>query len=238
MSALLAALLAASGVTLNYQTPDGAASMQLDPEHLRREEGARVTIFDGQRMIEADAEAQAYQVADPAAMKASTAKVRSQMDAMLSSLPPDQRAAAQKSMRVRTARGRAVTFQRAEGGDSAAGVACDWYRVIVDGAPSGEESCFAPWERLGVAKSDFPVFEKIAAFAKSMAEMAGGGAGFAGRFERAPGAALVEARVKDGQRTERRRLVSIERGPIAADRFAPPAGYREVPMGQLRGRPR
>jgi hypothetical protein len=133
-----------------------------------------------------------------------------------------------------------VTFERAGGSDSAAGIRCDWYRLAVGGKPTGEESCYAPWDSVGVKKAEFKVFEKLEAFARSMADAAGmpsAGEGFRDRFDRAPGAPIIEARVVDGKRQVERKLVSIERGAIPADRFAPPAGFSESQMGRLRGPP-
>lgn len=248
-----AALLAASppaalsaGLTLTFDTPDGPKKVEIEAERIRTEEEGGVDIFDGKRMVQLNVQDRTYQVVDAGSTKAMVAAAKAELDGYLKALPPEQRAQAEQAMaQQRTgAKLPAITYQRVGGTGAAAGTRCDWHRTLLDGqaGPSAEEACYAPWGSLGLQKSDFKVLDRLAAFARSMAEAAGlppqGQAAYRQGFDRMPGFPVIEARVEDGRRVVTSTLTAVKRGAVPGDRFSPPAGYRQVPMDQFRSAPR
>jgi hypothetical protein len=245
-AALLAAASAApalaAGLTLTFDTPEGQKKVEFEAERMRSEEDGGVDIFDGKRMVQLNVQDRTYQVVDAESTKAMVAAARAQLDGYLKALPPEQRAQAEQAMAQQRAGAKlpAITYQRVGGTGSAAGARCDWHRTLLDGqaGPSAEEACYAPWGSLGLQKSDFKVLDRLAAFARSMAEAAGvppqGQAAYRQGFDRMPGFPVIEAKVEGGRRVVTSTLAAVKRGAIPGDRFSPPAGYRQVPMDQFR----
>jgi len=236
----------AAGLTLTFDTPEGQKKVEFEAERMRSEEEGGVDIFDGKRMLQLNVQDRSYRVVDAESTKATVAGAKAQIDGYLNALPPEQRAQAEKAMAQQRdgAKLPAVTYQRAGGSGTAAGVRCDWYRTLLDGqaGPSAEEACYAAWGSLGLQKSDFKVLDKLAAFARSMAEAAGvppqGQAAYREGFDRMPGFPVIEAKVEDGRRVVTSTLTEVKRGAIPADRFGPPAGFRQVPTDQFRSAPK
>ena len=221
------------GVVIRFQETGGAATFTSQGNRLRIEtSGAarRVTLFDGdaKELVELDPAARTYRVSTQADARAMSV----QLDAMLSNLPPQQRALVEAELRKQRAAPTPPTYEATGKSDSVAGFRCDGYRVLRDGKVR-EEGCFIPWAASPVTREDL---KGLLAFARFMDEFAAnmsggraGGNGLGDQFTRAPGfPALIQDVAGDGQRTDRERLVSVERASVAAEAFVVPSGYARV----------
>jgi hypothetical protein len=256
--ALAAAFPARAGVVLQFADADKKiTTVEMEGKKLRShsqdgQQHGGSAIFDGDkqvfyslddekktyhRMDEASGAAMATQMHD--AMEKAKARMtpeqRAQMEALVANRQPHASNAAQKQHTWK--------FERESGGQKVAGYSCDNYRVLRDGKPHSEV-CFVPWSAGGFSKSDFAALQEMGRFfEKTFASMSGRHANGAPQVrsgewvtqfvENAPGFPAVMDRIDaDGKRTQETRLVKIDRMSLAANRFSPPADYREASRGQ------
>jgi len=254
--ALAVALPARAGVVLEYEDADHKPTrVELEGKKLRSSsEGdapGRSTIFDGEKRVfyALDDREKSYRRLDEASASALGHGLQDAMEKAKARMTPEQRAQFEAAMAKAqrspsagaTPKEHGFSFERVPGRQKVAGFDCDNYRVLRDGATENE-ACFVPWEAGVLKKADFVALTEMGHFfEKTLAAMSAGGGpgGAAGRddwitrfVETAPGFPVVMVRLdKEGKRTHEMRLVKLERTSLAADRFVPPADYREKPAG-------
>ncbi len=255
--ALAAALPTRAGVILEYQ--DGTnkrTTVELEGKRLRSfsqgEGGDRTTIFDGDRHVfyVLNDKEKSFQRMDEASAVDVGKRLSEAMEKAKARMTPEQRArmeaflAKQQKPIAEKAplKEHDWKFERATGGETVAGYACDNYRVLRDGALESE-GCFVPWSAGVLTKDNLQAFAEMGRFFEknfaTMRESAGqGGRASPSRtwltefVETAPGFPAVMDNVdKDGKRTHEMRLVKLERASLSSGRFLPPADYRERPFG-------
>ena len=241
---LLAAPLAArAGLVITMEEPSGPSTFEVEGKKMRIEggsEGKHTMIFDGaaQKLYQLDPGQKTYSETTQADAKA----VASQLKDMLAKLPPEQRAKAEETLKLRTDKvtGDPTRYEATGKHDKVAGFACDRYRVVRQGKTE-EEGCFIPWSAGVVSKDDLAPLIEFGRFMDEFMASAYGGArggrphGIADELQRAPGFPAAVERVAGGKTEARHRLTSLKRTSVPADQFAVPAGWSKVPNPMLGG---
>jgi hypothetical protein len=156
------------------------------------------------------------------------------MQEQFKNMSPQQRAMMEKMMgdHMKQAMGAEAAppvYKRGEGSAEIGGRSCDWYEGYRD-EKLVSKVCAADWTSLDLQASDFAVFQKMAELltklAPSMADMARVGGENWQEREMFPGVPVEQAFYRDGKPYMRSTMESLERGPIDAQVFEPPADYR------------
>jgi hypothetical protein len=249
LALLLAAPAAQAGVTILTSSPHGDTTIYLQGDQARIETPARgqrggVVIIDAasKKLITVNDGEHSYMElneADRQRLKQQVSAMREQLKERLQSLPPDQRKKAEQSLgslgdQPADEKPPASTFEPMGGKKVINGIPCQTYRRYESGKLR-EELCVAPWSAATVQKRDF---DAIQTFAKSFMDDLGGARRtphLIGAMDLYPGLPISRVPIDDkGQRGEEEQVKSIKRGTIAADRFAPPAGYKKKEMPFVR----
>ncbi len=227
VAALCAAFAAASaraGVTITTQGKDGTRIvMILEGNKIRSEdprEGGVISIFDGdaRKMVQAMVSQRSYMEMTEADMKA----MKAQMDAAMAQMPPEQRA----QMDAMGAKGGAKAarpapkYARMGKSETVAGHRCEWYRERAEGKVVSE-GCYVPWGKGALTREDLAPLKKMSEFFEAF--MPGEGS-VQEDLGAAPGFPAIHVDMQGSERGAER-LVSIERGSVAAEKFRPPPGY-------------
>jgi len=256
LAGLLAAwsLPARPGVVLLVEDGEGKrTTVEIDGRKMRAdagEQGEHTTIFDGDKKVffTIDEAKKTYRRMDERSAAEMGERMKAQMDQAKAKMTPEQRAQLEAMMAGRgqgqaakaPRREHAWTFERTSGGSRVAGHACQNYRVLKDAKPESE-GCFIPWGS-GLEKKELQVLGEMGAFMERMVgamtehmgrsgRRGGDGAWLMQWIDKAPGFPAVLDDLDDhGKRTRETKLVKIERTSVAASRFDPPSGYREVRM--------
>jgi hypothetical protein len=245
----LAAARAEAGVTMVMQRgADAPSTLYIDGDKMRMETakgGERTVVIDatGKRMMMINDEAKTYVEITEADMKrfASMATARcAEMKERVKSMPPEQRQRVEGMMgamcAAKDAKAPELKFEKTGQKKSVNGFSCEMYRVLENGTAK-EEDCLAPWSAGLLQRSDFAGLRKFAEdVAKESGAMApGGGRQMFQQFDKYPGFPVSRHPLEAGQLglNEDEQLKSLKRGPIPADKFVVPAGYKktEMPMG-------
>jgi hypothetical protein len=206
-----------------------------------RGEGESWSIFDANSgtitVVEPDKKS--YMVIDPEEL---CKELSSMMEAMMSQVPPDQRAAMEQMLQGQSKAKKtapAVTVKRLGDGDSIAGFETVRYNLMVDSAP---------YKDIWLAK-DGPSMEEVQELLKSVVKMfkkmegctkAGGGLvganpelskEYMGLMEK--GWTMKEVNLQNGSVVSE--VQSLKRKDIPASEFAIPAGYRLVDIMEMMG---
>jgi hypothetical protein len=239
MLVLLATPAARAGVTLIVQKKGDAGgkpnAVYLDADRMRLEDGQKILIFDAakQTLVGVNPADRTYEV-----MTADDAKqAAAQMRKLMESMPPEQRKQMEK---LAPGAGKPHKTEQIKlvpigGKKTVAGYTCDQYRVIVDGKPS-EEGCYIPWSEKVVTRADMAVFDRFGEFFSGAFGAAARG-GVSERIARYPGLPAVRTPIEpDGSMGPEEQLVSVKRGPLPAELFAPPVGYTRKASPGFRAR--
>jgi hypothetical protein len=249
----LAALPASADVTFRTQTTDSlrpAALMRgtvwLDDTSLRMEFARRdapgrtsVVIFRSDRSLywTLDPITRTYVEIDRAELERLGKRVRqarSEMQARLETLPPEQRekvAAMLEDMRaMETSTVSQEKLVPTDARETIDGHAARRYDLVLQTEVVGAV-WVAEWAALELEAKDVAVFEKLAHFQNELIQTLGASAGavFGSQpldiFERVNGFPLRIRRIQDGRTRSETRLHDVRRLPAAADRFSIPEGY-------------
>jgi len=256
---------AVAGAVLTTETKEyhvdppavGTTSMLADGGLLRveidsvssSEDGLIIYRSDRNEMLVADSERLEYYVIDEQTMNQMAAQISDamkQMDEMMKTLPPDQRAMAEQMMKqqmpaLQSATKAPSTLQKTGKSDTINGYDCEYYEVLNDGRKS-REMCVAKWSDIEGGEEAVDAMIGMGKFFESMhdAFSEAAGTGFMGRQQevfahmRQLGGYPVYARdyddsgVLEGEST----LKSSHSEAIDAAMFEPPAGYRRQEMMQ------
>lgn len=239
-----------SGVSATIAEKQRTNTFFTEGNRLRIEEGKRILIFDGdsKRLITIDPAKHTYGVSTEADMKALGAKYRGQMEAAeaemrkaMEKMPPEQRKQMQEMLsRSGNQTGQAMEppkvqtrYEPTGAKRTVAGHSCQMYRVVENESP--EEQCLLPWSAGVIKKDELEVFNSLARFMSEVYVGMGREVpkevreGVLGDLARAPGAPLL--RLRDGEVVSE--VKKLERGPVAGDKFAVPAGYTKTGQADL-----
>jgi hypothetical protein len=245
------AIPARAGVVVQMDENGTPERLSTEGKRFRADRGGdrpSVTIFDGERHVlyELDPQARTYRRLDQASARAMGAQLSAALEAAKQRMTPEQRAQLEKleaEGKLQPGAGASPPAPRYEPmgkGDTVAGHACQWYRVVRDGRTS-EQACYIPWSAGVLQRSDLAALEEMGKFSDEMlAGMAagagqppsrGGGARLAHDLEKGPGfPGIVQHLSEDGKVLSTDRLVSVKRTAVPADQFAVPAGFTERPL--------
>lgn len=262
--ALLAACAAAvavparAGVTVKTSGVSGSGStvtiegdkvrIEGQPRH-GEDERQDVIIFDAatKTMTHLDPAKKTYSVTTEADMRKAGEQMRAQLDKAKAGMTPEQRKKLEALMSKEQAAAdaakqeRDVAYQPTGERKTVAGYPCQVYRKVTDGKER-EEACLVPWSAGVLKKEDLKPFIAFDSFTRAFMEGAGRPVPrrtgmVAKELERLPGFPAETIVIEpDGKRLETEKLVSMQRGPVSADRFQPPAGYTQVAAPILGGR--
>jgi hypothetical protein len=245
----LAAARAEAGVTMVMQRgADAQSTLYIDGDKLRMETPGgpqRTVVIDAasKRISMINDEAKTYMEFTEADMKRVGAMATArcaEMREKTKSMPDEQRKRVEGMMgalcAAKDAKAPELKFEKLGQKKSVNGFSCEMYRVVENGKGK-EEDCLAPWSANLLQRSDFAGLRKFAEeMAKDSGAMAPGGASQTfEQFDKYPGFPVSRHPLEAGPMGmgPDEQLKSIKRGPIAADKFAVPAGYKktEIPMG-------
>jgi Domain of unknown function (DUF4412) len=251
MAVLAMSAASQAGITIKSVDGQGETSTILVDGNRLRIEGKQVLIFDGDKkeLITVDPEKRAYSIGTESDMKKMGADVKNQMEGaqvemrkQMATMPPEQRKQMEEAMKQMGQSGggksgrppkngapEKVTYEPLGEKKQVAGQSCDLYRVVRGGHGGTEQTCFIPWSSGTVKKDELKAFDGFAKFMAVLTESMGGSSDEAkGQWSRelrdAPG---LPALILGAPGKTKMKLTSIERGPIDADKFSPPAGYRK-----------
>jgi Domain of unknown function (DUF4412) len=182
-----------------------------------------------------------YFVITPADMDAAAAQMkemRAKMEASMKNMPPALREKMQGAMGGGGAE--AVSVERASGGRTIAGYACENWTVTI-GTSVRQETCLTRDLQVPVA-----VFDGLKAMSERMRGVAGPGmaGGMATAWDKFremkgfPLATTATMKIMGHTETTKTEVTEIRKGPVADSVFQVPAGYKKVesPMAKM-GRP-
>jgi len=156
--------------------------------------------------------------------------VAEQMEQMLASVPPEQRAMMEQSMKGMMPGGGAmpeppkVTMNKTGKKDKVAGFSCAEVEIAFDGRKAHEVSCVATPGELGIKAKDF---ESMAAAMKSMSSMAGREDDTDSEMDFA-GMGGIPIRTRNARSGDVDELVSLSKDNIDKKLLDVPAGYDKV----------
>ena len=171
-------------------------------------------------------------------MRAKIEGAKQEMQAQMGKLPPEQRLAMEKMLAEQgfgdaasappTPEIRTVATDRTT---SVAGFTCREYDVF-EGKQKIGDACVAAWDATGTTRADFDSLRAFAAFEDEMSKaMAFGGRKRAGnemtRLFDLGGVPVRMRAERDGKVVSETRTVEIKKRDLAADSFAPPAGWKK-----------
>ena len=210
-------------------------------------------IFRGDRneLVMVDHGSRTYVVMDEAAMKQLVSQLgaaMSQMQEMLKTMPPEQRAQMEEMMKGRGmgpgmgAAPEPTELRRTSERAEQSGYPSVKYEIL-QGGRKVREMWITEWTNVPGAAEARPAFERMAAFAKEMMDALaqtgfGGGADLDvyQHMQEANGYPVVAIEFDDnGQPETETRLVSATEQTIQASAFEPPDGYRRQSMGGMGG---
>jgi hypothetical protein len=176
----LAGVRIESKVTANSNAPVDSV-LELQGDHLRINfqdpatgTAMRSTIFDGKRMI-------MLKPADKTYLVMTKADLEAQKEKMMAMLPPERRAELDKAMVPPV-----FSFKRVTGGESVAGIACQYFAVTRDGHDSGT-ACLSPWKGGPVSKADLAPMKKLSDEMKFSGNQRAGDLQMGPQFDQWPG---------------------------------------------------
>ena len=265
LCACLVSYQAIAGAVLKTETKEfhvdppaiGTTSMLADGGLLRveidsvssSEDGLIIYRGDRNELLVADSERLEYFVIDQQTMNQMAVQMREamkQMDEMLKTLPPDQRAMAEQMMKqqmpaLRSPARAPSTLQKTGKNDTINGYDCEYYEVLSDGRKS-REMCVAKWSDIDGGEEAADAMIGMSKFFESMhdAFAQASGSDFMGRQQeifahmRQLGGYPVYARDYDdsGALEGESTLKSSRSEAIDAAMFEAPAGYRRQEMMQ------
>jgi hypothetical protein len=220
----LAGVRIESKVTVNTNPPVNSV-LEVQGDRMRIDikdptgSALRSTIFDGTRMI-------TLKPSDKTYILMTKADLDAQKEKMKAMLPPERRAELDKAVATPV-----FSFKRLSGGESAAGVSCEYYAVTRDGRDSGT-ACLSPWKHGPITKADLAPMKKLSDQMKSSGTNRAGDLQMGPQFDQWPGWPLI-MRAPDG--SERTRVVSFSRTTFPATDFEIPAGYTQVMLPSIGG---
>jgi Domain of unknown function (DUF4412) len=213
------------------------------------EDGLVIYRGDRNELLVADSERLEYYVIDEQSMNQMAAQVgdaKKQMDEMMKTLPPDQRAMAEQMMKrqmpaLQSAPEVPSTVQKTGKSDTVNGFDCEYYEVLKEGRKS-REMCVAKWSDIDGGAEAVDAMMGMGKFFERMHDAFASAAGtdFMGKQQevfahmRKLGGYPVYARDYDetGALEGESSLKSSESEAIDTAMFAAPEGYRKQDMMQ------
>ena len=249
--ALSLATAASAGVVVEYKQTDGKTTTDgkawLGADRLRVESGNSVIIFRGDQDV-----VRTWQVGEKTYTELTKAEMKemsdmmSQAQAALASLPPEQRAMAEKMMAAHGGGGAAkaaapapepVTFVATGKTETINGWACTSYDAKRAGKTEGEYWA-TPFDQFGLKASDFDVFQDLQDFMREL------GGPFAAKMDSTyaqrygdgglPGPPIRVITTRDGV-TSTHEITKLTREDVPASTFELPSGMTKRDMG-MKGR--
>jgi hypothetical protein len=184
-----------------------------------------------------DPASQSFRVIDREQMKALGQQMQDAvkgLEAEIDKLPPDQRQRVEQLMMGEkpSSAETGVEFRKTDRHQTADGYDCIVYDYYSAGEKSGE-AWLASWDKVGLDKDTFAVFDRFR-------EFFGPAAGPSGlkrqlradlaNLSRLEGFPVVIRDTKGASVVSESRMKVVDRGPIPADRFEVPAGFTEKPL--------
>src|SRR5579859_4645557 len=243
---------AANGLVISMKTTKGTSTatnqIQLDANHMRAEMAGR---SDAQNAFVFDGVKQAMYIIDDSKKtyteitKEDLDRMAAQMQGMMASIPPEQRAQVEAMMRARGGRGMPgmgapaakPTFKKT-GTDKVGKWTCDKYEGY-EGDRKTSEVCTVAPSALGLSDADFAVTKQFAKFFSGIMPQMSERVFSIGSLEDR-GFAGVPVRTisygADGSVSSTTELTDISHQNVPDSAFAPPSGYAKQDMGFGRGR--
>lgn len=240
---MLTAGAARADVTIDFKM-DGAAHQVLIAQHMMRSVGGDAeAIFRGDRKVlwmlqPKDMKYVEMTEEDVRRLGATIDGAMKEMQGMLASLPPEQRAQVEAAMKNAQAGGEAAGKRTVEAlGQSREinGFACKGYRVNQEKGAEMEVWATDP-AAIEIKAGDLAVFGEMAEFMKAMTGNLESLRPFIKDFDKpvegeVPGMPiLVITRGSDGKEAGRLEVTGLKRGPIDAAQFEVPKGYKKESM--------
>ena len=234
--------------TIEISTSESASRMEVATPG-EQESGGMIYRGDSGEMIALDHSGKRYYVLDEASMQQMGAQLSGamkQMQEALDSMPPDQRAMAEKMMKQHMPQGmqepaRApLSLHETGREDTVSGYACDYYEVRRNGAKV-RELCVTSWDDLPGGRDIADAMLDMAGFYERMTEALSKEAGvgvlgeqqelFAHLEELDGYPVLTREFDSGGEITSESVLKSAVTADLDPSLFEPPAGYREMSTG-------
>jgi len=249
MSGMAGWLHAADGVLIVQRITTGTntttSQVQLEKNRMRAEiidpSGRQVVIFDGVKQVMdiVNPDKKTYiemTKADVDRMAAQLEGAMSQMQQMMASLPPEQRAQAEAMMRGRGGRAMPGAPVKKEykkvGTDRVGKWTCDKYDALQNGQKTGEICTVEP-AVLGFSAADFEVSRQMGEFFKKLVPQAADQMFTVGRAEEQGFSGIPVRQVSQQSTSE---ITEVSRQSFPDSLFVVPAGFQKTDMMGGRGR--
>lgn len=235
--ALLLLLPAAVLADVEMRYSDGTVGLVSDGRVMFGDDDNKVLFEPGaDAMIVIDYRDRTWMRLEPGFVSDMAAQMKSQMDAMLAGMPPEQRAMVEAQMQgmmpqMQTEMPK-MELRRTGASDEVAGYDCDEAEVRFDDGTVEELICIATAGELGIPSSDV---DALISAMQGMAEMASLNPDSSPQADfSALGGLPIRSRSRDGSHASE--LVSLDTSSIDAARLRVPDGYREITMQDMMGR--
>ena len=231
--------LAGTVITSEMTMPKMAAEksvIYLEPDHVRVESMGNVTIFRGDQntAFMLNPGEKKFVKMTPEAMKQMAAAMddaKKQMAEQMKSMPPEQRAEAEKMMAAMPGQGAKVEFRKAGGTATFGRWQCERVDQLVNGQPQAQ-LCVAKLAELGLGDADLGVLQRFATFMQQASPASAGDAAAVDpkALEKIVGYPAFSVHVEIPAAKMQTTTKSVEQKALAANLFEVPAGYTEEKM--------